>query len=131
MGQKKSKSSDSPTSFANRLLVILFALGMVVIGVQPIKGQLRKYVEDAKSFARTNLPILLDDANDPGADSRADRRALSPNTVSPNPGTLGEETRRPELPKGIAIDEASHKRGQLDKLSKEDRKQLSELVNQF
>lgn len=130
MGQ--SKSSDSSSSFASRLLVILFALGMVVIGVQPIKGQLRRYVDEARSFARTNFPMLIDD-------TRGDRRARFSNqsgsqaqgAAAGKSGALGEETRRPELPKGIAIDETSHKRDQLDKLSKEDRKQLSELVNEF
>lgn len=105
------------------MLVIMLALGVVVVGLQPIRGDLRHFATEARRFARERLPLLFGDLD---GDEPSSTTATA---TSRRPLELGE--REPKPPPGITIDRTPGKQQQLDKLSKEDRKQLSELVNGF
>ncbi len=126
--QSKPKAA-SEASIGARLVVILFALGIVVIGAYPIRKDVRDMVGSAKSYFNKNLPILS--GNSRPADRAGDPSARARYGEDTSLLLDSEDLPAPVKPKGITVDKEAHQKPQLDKLTHDDRKQLSELVNGF
>jgi len=126
-----SKTSKSPSgsgaSFGARLIIILFALGIVVLGAYPIRRDIQSAADKARGYLNSHLPVL---AGDPKSKDRA-------SLYNPDAGSNGgfvintEDLPDPERPKGVTVDSKAKEREQLDRLSQKDKKELNELVNGF
>ncbi len=99
--------SASEGTFLARLFIIITAIGIIVLGVYPIRGDIRKAANSAQHYVQRNLPILT------GGGSGA-RVGSAP---------------EPRKPAGVVIEDSPRKK--VDRLTPEDRKELSELVNSF
>ena len=104
-----------------RLLVILYALGIVILGAYPIRHDLRQM----KDIAATVIPRWLARHSPVSIESRPqNERRLVLDPESPNrssgPGIA---------PDGLSRSEAPSKH--VDRLSDSDRKELENLVNSY
>ncbi|MFN8389266.1 MAG: hypothetical protein U0136_03145 [Bdellovibrionota bacterium] len=124
----KAKAAPE-VAFSSRLLIMLFALAIVVIGVYPIRKQIRHAVEGARRFVHSALPTLRSDSWGGGSigDDASDGHRFS-FTDDTQDGASEPPVRRPER---VTVDRELHKKNQLDRITPNDRKQLSDLVNSF
>lgn len=121
-----AKKGDRDGTLGARFVVILFALAVVAIGLYPLRPQLSSYTRQLRSFTAKNFPVLMGakkgelerpDSETRENDSRNDIRAMF----------FGEpEAVVPQKPAHITVEKDAK---QLDKLSKKDRKELTDLVN--
>ena len=122
---QSSSGASSGASFGARLLIILFALGIVVLGAYPIRRDIQGAAGKARAYLNDHMPDLA------AYTKSKDRASL----YRPEPsGSLvidTEDLPAPERPKGITVDSKAKEREQLDRLSQKDKKELSELVNGF
>ncbi len=113
--------------FGARLLIIFFALGIVALGLHPIRRDIRGFAHDAQAFLKRTVPTLSSLGEDSGLPPARRSSALNDSDQVPtiNPA------KRSGAPSGVEMDHEAEKKPQLDKLSPHDRKQLSDLVNGF
>ncbi len=121
---KSSARSAPPEGLLGlRFLIVLFALGLVIIGVYPISAKVRQSITNVTRYVRKSLPEInlqgLDERSDP-----ANRRSMLWDSAA-------EEAPPKKTPENVTVDRAAKVRPQLDRLSPNDRKQLSDLVNSF
>ncbi len=110
--------------FGTKLLIICFALGMVAIGLHPIRKDIRGAAREAQSFFQRNFPSLGDFNSDTDFSSTRRASALEDTVDVPTivPG---------RKPAAVILEPEAAKKLPVDKLTQKDRKQLSDLVNGF
>lgn len=114
-----AQSASEGTLFA-RLFIIVIALGIIVLGIYPIRSDIREVAAKTKIFLRKNLPILTGERRE-NTDKRQPARVVA----------SSEEPPQPRKPEGVILEEGARSRQKLDRLTTDDRKELSELVNGF
>jgi hypothetical protein len=123
--------SAAEGTFASRILIMLFALAVVILGAYPIRQQLRRHANDIRALVRENLPELP--ATGLSADSLSLNSASGESHSSSTFSLWGNDEDAPPVkrPKNVVVEKNAATKQQLDRLSPDDRKQLSELVNSF
>ncbi len=134
MANSKSQSPKTGGTLGARLLIILFAAGLVVLGAYPIRRDIRGAAGKARSYFHEHFPILA--GTDRGGTESADSKAKARASLyrSDETGALVIDTQdlpQPTRPKGITLDKKAGEKHELDRLSQTDKKELSDLVNGF
>jgi hypothetical protein len=117
------KKSEAEGSFAARFLIILLAAGIVAIGLNPMKGNLRRVTQSAKHFVEENLSFLSAKNKETENPNGSRAMMLDSNELLTQPA--------PRKPKHIEDVSKNPPKQPVDRLTPNDRKELNDLVNSF
>lgn len=117
-----AESAKKGGSFIASFLIILFATGVVAIGLFPMRGDIKRMAKKARLYVEENFSALA-------SNQRGERSSNSRAMMLDSQEILDEPA--PRKPKRIEDVSKSPQKQSVDKLTPDDRKQLNDLVNSF
>lgn len=117
-------SSETEGGLFARLLIILYALGLVAIGAQPIQKEYGSFTE----FLRQKSQAVAGQWR--GSERRDEQKNSKPDQATLRTQTLPTESRKtPGVSREEGQSGASTKNAPADNLTEKDRKALNQLIN--